>query len=84
MIYIYIYIYIYICSGSTRSGCALVANCSTGNCLSSFDKRISSKRLAEDRGCRQNGFNTNGAAAKQRILTDWGKRYALALSGISK
>ena len=31
---------------------------------------------------RTNGVNTNGAAAKVMILTDWGKRYAPALLGI--
>ena len=33
---------------------------------------------------RTNGVNTNGAAAKVMNLTDWGKRYALALLEIHK
>ena len=33
---------------------------------------------------RTDGVNTNGAAAKVMNLTDWGKRYALALLGRQK
>ena len=33
---------------------------------------------------RTNGVNTNGATAKVMILTDLGKRYALAFLGIYK
>ena len=52
--------------------------------VKSFDppRRFAGKDDVYNYWLRTNGVNTNGAAAKVMSLTDWGKRYALALLGI--
>ena len=85
-IYIYIYIYIHVYAYThTHTYTPTSIHTHAGMLVHALDDSVSSdtcdRVLHTITWLRTNGVNTNGAAAKVMILTDWGKRCALAHLG---
>ena len=75
-------------SKKVREGKSTKGTLAKGHLCAYPKSRLGDSQLADFRFAKQasilvadKGINTNGATAKVMNLSDWGKRYALALSG---